>query len=98
MKVIIHQEGNKIRYVAKENDVGYSYYYEGEIREGYIYGFWKSLLKHENVKGASMLFITKRGPMVGFWIGDAQQNVEWGYWAVSKNKEILENIRISGLA
>lgn len=90
-KAIIEQKGRKIKYRCCENDLGFDYEYIGTIKDDIISGHWISQRKGENVKGGGTLYISKRGYIVGMWVGDSQMNnFSWGYWAIAQDKQILE--------
>jgi hypothetical protein len=88
---IVSQIGRKIRYRCKENDSGFDYELIGKINGDIITGYWKSHLPGEAVYGGATLYLTKRGHIVGMWVGDSKMNnFTWGYWALSRNKRVLE--------
>jgi|GEM_PF-3840021 len=87
----IKQRGKKIRYKCFNNDAGFDYELIGQIDDDIVTGHWISHLPGEKVHGGAVLHYTKRGSLVGMWVGDCKKNdFTWGYWAISKDKKTLE--------
>lgn len=90
-KGIFEQRGRKLRYHCEQNNCGFNYEMLATIEEDVITGHWRSQIPGENVHGGATLYVTKRAHIVGMWVGDSKMNnFTWGYWAISKDKRVLE--------